>query len=398
MTVASEHDSVSEVLQGTWLFSSDSHIVEPPDLWEGRLPKHLADRAPRVEAGDGGDFWYLDGHLLASFAGAHVGQRFVKSTNEMDTVAHFEEIPLAAYTPSRYLLENELDGVWGAVIYPTAGLVLFNVPEGELLTALMKGYNDWLAEFCSEDPSRLKGVAMVNIDDVDDGIAELERAREIGLSGAMITSAPPSWQPYFSDAYDRFWAAAQDLDIPLSMHTSTERCDPRLGWVAYDLPQKGADPTWLLNRDATMRAALANLMFTGVFERFPRLKVGSIENELGWIPFFLDQLDFQYTQRANRFGDRFRIKDPDAIPSQYWRSNCFASFQEDANGMRMRDLIGVETLTWGSDYPHVESTFPRSREILGRVFAGAAPDEVRMMTSTNTARLYGFEAPDTVPS
>ena len=199
MTVTSTQEAAADALRHSWLFSSDSHIVEPPDLWEGRLPKHLADRGPRVDVGDRGDFWFLDDHMLSSFAGAHVGQRFEKSTNEMNSVAHFDEIPLAAYTPARYLAENELDGVWGTVIYPTAGLVLFNIPESELLTALMSGYNDWLAEFCSENPARLKGVAMVNIDDIDDGIAELEHARRIGLSGAMITSSPPPWQPYQSD-------------------------------------------------------------------------------------------------------------------------------------------------------------------------------------------------------
>jgi predicted TIM-barrel fold metal-dependent hydrolase len=394
---ASELDAVSDVLHRNWLFSSDSHIVEPPDLWEGRVPDHLKDRAPYVRQGPGGDYWYLDDHMLGSFVGAHVGQRFKKSSNEMNTVSRFDEIPLAAYTPSRYLSENEQDGVWGTVIYPTTGLVLFNMPETEVLSVLMKGYNDWLADFCSEDPSRLKGVAMINIDDVADGVAELERARAIGLAGAMITCAPPSWQPYHSDVYDPFWAAAQDLDMPLSMHCATERCDPRIGWAAYDLPEKGADPTWMLNRDVTVRAALANLIFTGVFERFPRLTVGSIENELGWIPFFLDQLDYQYTQRANRFGDRFRIRDSSAIPSQFWHSNCFASFQEDVNGIRMRDIVGVENLVWGSDYPHVESTFPRSREILSNVFADVPAEEVRMITSTNSMRLYAFEAPLSPP-
>ena len=134
-------------------------------------------------------------------------------------------------------------------------------------------------------------------------------------------------------------------------------------------------------------------MFTGVFERYPGLKVGSVENELGWIAFFLDQLDFQYTQRANRFGDRFRIKDPDAVPSQYWASNCFASFQEDEHGMRMRDVIGVDTLVWGSDYPHPESTFPRTNSILQRVFADMPPAEVEQIVATNSARLYGFDLP-----
>jgi predicted TIM-barrel fold metal-dependent hydrolase len=120
--------------------------------------------------------------------------------------------------------------------------------------------------------------------------------------------------------------------------------------------------------------------------------VGTVEQEIGWIPFFLDQIDFQFTQRARR-GATFGISGDGVLPSDFWHTNCFASFQEDANGLRLRDVIGVDTLVWGSDYPHIESTFPRSREILSSTMKGVPAEEVRRIVRTNVAGLYDIPAP-----
>ena len=120
---------------------------------------------------------------------------------------------------------------------------------------------------------------------------------------------------------------------------------------------KSVPPSVFINKDYQVRQALADLILTGVFERFPRLRVGSVEHELAWIPFFLDQMDYTYTDRPRR-GEWYRFAEAGVLPSDYWHRNCFASFQEDGNGVRMRDVIGVETLMWGSDYPHTGVDVP----------------------------------------
>ena len=219
----------------------------------------------------------------------------------------------------------------------------------------------------------------------------------MGLCGALITIAPPSWQPYRSPDYDQFWAVAQDLDIPLSFHVATQRGDPRVGPDAFRLNVKDVPPSMFVNSDFQVRQTLAELIFSGVFERFPRLRVGSIEHELGWIPFFLQRLDYTYTDRpaAGRTGGGSTIRTPCRAASS--RRNVFASFQEDPHGMRLRDVCGVETLMWGSDYPHTESTFPRSREILSEILAEVTPAEAVQIASTNCADLYGFDVPKDAP-
>lgn len=386
------NNDVVEVLASTWLISSDSHIVEPPDLWAGRGTE-LGDRMPRVVSEADGEWWYVDGRKTMSFLGTQTGDRFEKDNAELQTSATFEQVRPAAYHPASYIAENELDGVWGSVIYPSQGLVLFGVPVTDVVTAAMKGYNDWLADFCSHDTARLKGLAMINLDDVDDAVRELERCRAMGLCGAMITVLPPKRAPFRSATYHPFWAAAQDLAMPLSLHVGTERGDTEAGYASFALDVKNVAPALFVNKDYQIRQTLADLIFSGVFERFPKLRVGTVEHELSWIPFFLDQMDYTYTQRPPRGPEWIRYRDSEALPSTFFRKHVFASFQEDNVALRVRDYIGIQTMLWGSDYPHTESTFPRSREILGRILAGVPAHEVRRIVSANCASLYGFDVP-----
>ena len=390
MTMTTQTGSITDVLATTWMISSDSHIIEPPDIWEGLVPV-LGDRAPRVVSEADGDWWYVDGRKTMSFIGIQTGDRFVKESTELRTSASFGDVRPAAYDPAAYLAENETDGIWGSVIYPSQGLVLFSVPVTDVVTLTMRAYNDWIADFCSHDTSRLKGVAMVNLDDPDEAADELTRCRALGLCGALVTVAPPSWLPFSHPGYDRFWATAQDLDMPLSMHTATDRGDPRGGDAAFQLDVKHVPPSVFFNQDHQVRQALGDLVFTGVFERYPGLRVGSVEHELGWIPYFLDRMDYTYTDRPPR-GDWHRFPSG-VLPSDYFHHNCFASFQEDAVGIRERAVIGVNTLMWGSDYPHTESTFPRSQEILCEILADVPADDARKIVSENAARLYHFDPP-----
>ncbi|HEU5308702.1 MAG TPA: amidohydrolase family protein [Acidimicrobiia bacterium] len=283
--------------------------------------------------------------------------------------------------------------MWGSVIYPSQGLVLFSVPVTDVVTTAMAVYNDWLADFCSEDTGRLKGVAMLNLDDVQAAVRELERCRERGLCGALITVLPPSWQPFRSDVYEPLWAAAEDLEVPLSLHVATDRADPRVGAGAFRLDVKHVPPSMFVNSDFQVRQTLAELIFSGVFERHPRLRVGSVEHELGWIPFFLDRMDYVYTDRPRRGPEWKRFRDADVLPSDFFRQHVFASFQEDPHGLRLLDVLGRDTPTWGSDYPHTESTFPRSREIVDSVVADLTDEDAWAVSAGTCAALYGFDVP-----
>jgi predicted TIM-barrel fold metal-dependent hydrolase len=373
------------------MISSDSHLIEHPTLWEERMPAALRERGPRVvTADDGMEWWYVDGRKTMSFLGIQTGRRFDKDPSKLVVAAKFEDVRPGAYDPELFVKESQDDGVIGSVIYPTEGLVLFGIPDTGLCSAAMYAYNDYLADFCGHDPRRLKGIAMINVDEPADAARELERCRTMGLVGALITVSPPPYASYDQPMYDVLWSAAQDLEMPLSLHTATDRADPKLGAAAPKLDVQHVPPTLFVLMDTQVRRSLADIIFSGVFERYPRLRVGTVEHELAWIPHFLQQLDYTYTDRPAR-GPWHRYAEKSALPSDFFHSNVFCSFQEDAVGIRERDLIGVHTLMWGSDYPHTESTFPRSREVTQTILQGVTAGEQEAILYGNAKALYGFD-------
>ena len=150
-----------------------------------------------------------------------------------------------------------------------------------------------------------------------------------------------------------------------------------------------ASHTFMANVDHWVRMSIGHMIFNGVFERYPKLQVGSVEMEISWVPHFLERADFNYTQRGVGVAGSYRLIEG-ALPSDYFHSNVFVGFQEDALGIRLRDIIGVDNLMWGNDYPHQESTFPKSREIIDELFSECTQEEKAKIVGGNAARIYGL--------
>ena len=363
------------------LVSSDSHILEPADLWEKRIDHEFRDRGPHLVHEVEVDQWYCDGLAFGDLGSTQqFGLRFEEPEN-LSTQGRMDTQPLGGLDPDAHV--RDMDGIDGGVLYPSQGLTMYRVPASDVLSAAFRAYNDHVAEFCAAHPNRLKGIAMINVDNVEDGIGELERSARMGLAGAMITVQP--MMRYDHPAYERLWATAQDLDIPLSLHSGTRRWMPGMD-VTRIVVQ---DPFVFPNSDNHVRESIIAMIFTGVFDRYPNLKVGAIEFGISWAPYFLDKMDEFYKERALGVRrERFR---GDALPSDIFRRNIFISFQEDDLGVQLRHRVGVDNLMWGSDYPHAESTFPRSREIVERIMQGVPEAEKAKITGGNTAKLYHFD-------
>ncbi|MBI3327711.1 MAG: amidohydrolase [Nitrospinae bacterium] len=374
-------------MAGYTLISSDSHVYEPQDLWTARIAAKFKDRAPRIIQQADGDWWYCDGRKVAGTgAGSQTGRRF-EHPDELSRTDRFEHVRRGGYIPEERIKDMDLDGVAAEVVYPTIGFLLYNmVRDSQLLSVAFRAYNDWLAEFCHAYPGRLKGVALINLDDIQEGVEDLTRARKLGLVGALIPAYPWIDRPYSGSEYDPFWAAAQDLGMPLGMHIATYRPGPDQLQGFQDVDR--LSPAFLANADHWVRMSLADMIFAGVFERYPTLMVGTVEQELSWIPHFLDRIDYTYTQRARRaYWHRFK---GDELPSDFFHRNVFCSFQEDALGIRDRYVIGIDHLMWGSDYPHQESTWPKSRQILETILQGVPEEEKVKIAGGNVARVYQF--------
>ena len=367
------------------VISSDSHIVEPPDLWTTRMDASFRDRAPHVVAVGDDDVWMVEGYQAGSFGGGtQAGVRF-EEPERLTYQGKVEQVRPGGYIPDEHVKDMDLDSVDVGLVYPTIGLQMYKVLDSRLLTPIFRAYNDWVADFCAAYPHRLKGIAMLNTDDIGEAVVEMEQCARMGMVGALITVFPPPERSYDLPEYEPLWAAAQDLGMPLSLHTGTNRPGP-----GQELSQvEDARPAFLSTLDHWVRVSLGHIIFSGVFERYPKLQVGVVEHELSWVPHALERMDFTYTQRPR--GETWHRFRSDMLPSDYFRRNMFLGFQEDGLGIKLREIIGVDNLLWGSDYPHIESTFPRSREILEEILTECTEEEKAKIAGGNTARVYRLD-------
>jgi predicted TIM-barrel fold metal-dependent hydrolase len=253
------------------------------------------------------------------------------------------------------------------------------VRDAELLMACYRAFNDWAAEYCSASPGRLVGIGNLVLDDIPAAIKELERIAHKGLRGAMIPIGSRDEQPYTSREFDPFWAAAQDLNLTLSMHAATSRTGVTFG--PSEMMRK------YVGLPYQIQITICDLIVSGVFERFPRLKLVSAENDVSWLPSFVNRLDHGYDRLSALQG----LALPKA-PGEYLRQNVVATFQFEGLGVDFtRRVLGAQSLMWSSDYPHNDSTWPRSHEIIQENLGDLPPSDLAQIVYGNAARLYGIE-------
>jgi len=367
------------------LISADSHVNEPGDLWVERIDTQFRDRAPRViENPPGlkpGAYLTLEGippiHLAQGMGAGkkpdELPQFFQAST--------YNDRRAGGWDPAERTKDMDLDGVEVDVIYTTLGFRQFWLTDAGLQRACFRVYNDWLADYCAYAPKRLAGLALISLYDVAEGVKELGRCAKRGLKGALIWASPPESRPYSSPDYDPFWAAAQELEMPISLHSITGMgAESRL---AIKTPLDRYVRSAVLCHE--VQRTLVVLIFSGVLERFPYLKFVSAENEVGWLPFFLQKLDQAQEEYRYLYPTPLKL-----TPSEYFRRQIFATFIDDRVGVASREFIGMENIMWSSDYPHTVSTWPHSREVVERDFKGVPENEKRQIVRENAARLYNL--------
>ena len=366
------------------LISADSHVFEPGDLWVERMDKAFKDRAPRILnniPGQPGSYFVIEGLGAGNVSqGLGVGKTPEELAELMEVT--YDDARPGGSDPAERLKDMEIDGIDADVIYTTLGFRLFWLDDAALQRECFRVYNDWLVEYCSHAPKRLAGLASISLYDIGDAIKDLRHYAKAGLKGAMIWCSPPADRPYSSPMYDPFWAEAQDLNMPLSLHSITGvgpesrfvMNDPSDRWVGFTV------------QCFEVQRSLTTFIFAGVLERFPGLKIVSAENEMGWLPFFLQKLDQKQEEYRYAYPTPLKLE-----PSEYFRRQVFATFIDDPVGIAARQFIGVESILWSSDYPHTASTWPNSRKVIERDLKGVSEDEKKKIIRGNAARLYGFD-------
>jgi predicted TIM-barrel fold metal-dependent hydrolase len=358
-----------------FIFSADSHIVEPPEMWE-RVEARFRDRAPRIERdvnGEKGEYYVFE-DLKPIIVTRFFGAGHLHDQRKWDAFfpGGFEKAPRSLRDPAARLQEQDLDGVNGELLFPTMGMVALAAKDDELKAACFRAVNAYLAEYCRYAPNRLVGAGVVSLHDIPTAIRDLEDAVKMGLRGVLITGSPGA-EGFGAQHLDRFWAAAQEMDIPLTMHDLQVR-----GEVAFT----GGRLTFFM-LPMEIQTALADMIVGGVFDRHPKLKVVSAENDVGWLPHFVHRLGHYFTI-GGRTGTVKRL------PEEVVKENIWASTQfEGATIMEfVSKAIGSDRIMWGSDYPHPDSTFPNSRKWLSDSFSTLPAADTAKIVGQNVAKLY----------
>ena len=363
------------------IISADSHVTEPPDTYLARIDPAFRDRAPHLVHHDtAGDLYVIPGMStplpmgLVAAAGKPAEEIRVQGTR-------FEDLHRGGWDPEARIADQQQDGVDGEIVYPTVGMQLCNHEDLDYKRACFDAYNRWMAEFSGTHPDRLFGIGQTAMRTPEEGIADLQAIRDLGLRGVMMPGEP-GVSDYDDPVYDPFWEAAVDLGMPLSFHVLTSR-------------GSGLEPTRGPKLNSFMGIIRANqdvigtLVFSGVFERHPALKVVCVEADAGWVPHYMYRMDHAY--------DRHRYWLPAGTlskpPSEYFRENVYTTFQDDWVAFQVVDLLNVERLMWASDFPHSDSTWPHSHELLVEHTRHLTEHQTARILHDNVAELYGLAEP-----
>ena len=378
--------------------SADSHVNEPERMFIDRVPEKLKSRAPHViELDNGGQAFKVEDvdvpvpfgssavHHRASkrFDRSSYKARFGELKDGISRGVRFEDILQGSFDPAARVKEQIEDNVDGEFFYGNPGMwgAVKAGRDPELVAACFRAYNDWMSEFCSYDPTRHFGLGLIPTTGIDDAIAELKRGiHKLGLRGMVLESYPNGSLTDPAPEDDRFWAVAEEIGKPISLHASI-----RIPANAIVLHAKGGDELRKVVAGGSFAAVTRKLILSGVFDRFPKLKWVGAEVASGWVPFYLEKFDSNYKKLGRDAGVKLEL-----LPSEFFARNIFTTFWIDQVALDNRYTIGVDRMMWMSDFPHSISNWPIDVELAHAQMKGAGvpSDEQSRMLWRTVADLY----------
>jgi predicted TIM-barrel fold metal-dependent hydrolase len=328
-----------------WAHSGDSHVMEPEDLWTSRLPKRLADRAPRTERGEKFELIYVD------------GKRMTRQLNDfMDAMRPpgFKDLTIR-------LQDLDQEGIHCQLAFPSMGMWSSNVEDPELSREVAHAYNLWALEDFMANQDRIFTPAVIPLADPHDAAAELEWAAQNGFKSVFMPCTMPEDRLWGLDLWEPLWAAAEQNNMVLAYHIGTG------GELVMYRGPGGVVVNYMETTYPGMRV-ISQLVASGALDRHPDLKVLIAEGGASWVPAVADRMDEGYRQHG--FMVRPKLS---RLPSEIIRTQVYASFQHDISAVQMVEATGYENVMWGDDYPHLEGTYGHTQETLHHLFDGVNP-------------------------
>jgi uncharacterized protein len=374
------------------VISADCHvdlIWLPPDLFTANAPAALKDRMPYVTDGPRGREWVTkNGSSFGLDAGmGSAGRKYepgkIHRSDRMASTGLYdqEQQQVRRLTnPDLRLKDQDRDGIQAEILYGILGATN-RLNDNDAAGAMLRIYNDWLADFCSKQPERYGGLANIPNHSVEEAVAEIERVAKRGnvrgLEIARRFDMTPLWDPWWSPVWDAIAASG----LPVHFHT--------IGGPGRDF-SKLTGKTLLAARAASissfqmhMADVLMSIIFAGVLHHRPQLKMVIGEAGTGWIPYILDRMDAEWE-------DQFKELDLTMKPSEYWRRQCYATYQSDPIGVKLIEELGEDNIMWGSDFPHPDGIYPDSQEYIEKELGHLPAATKQKIVCDNAAKLYRF--------
>jgi len=374
-TIDWPHTARAEDPNKYFMVSADTHAQEPADLWATRIDKQYRHRIPRREVDEDGVKWSVtEGHRPTKI-------RDLKLEGEDQVRAD------AGFTVEERMRHQDEDGVDVELIFPNKGLSIWATPDPVFSQAMCRVWNDYAHETFGSHPERMVPVGAIAPGDLDGAIAEVRRVAELGFRCVSLPNRPV-WGPgdgselnYNQSFFDPLWETIEEVNLPITLHISTGK-DPRGA-----RGRGGAVINYAVHSLSQSLEPVANFCSSGVLERFPTLRIATIEAGIGWIPWALTAMDEAYHKHH-----MWAFPKMEALPSEYFRRNFFASFGEDPPGLALgRQFDLMHTFMWANDYPHQEGTWPHSAAAIERTMGDLTDEDRAAVLGLNGARFLGLD-------
>ena len=374
------------------VISADCHvdlIWLPPELFVENASAALKERMPHVVEGEKGPKWVASNGAefgLANGMGS-AGREYVPGvihrSDRMAAQGLYEDGKkgICRLTdPELRVKDQDLDGIQGEVLYGILGACM-RLGDDDAAVEMTRIYNEWLAGFCSARPDRFAGLASLPNHDVQAAVAEVERVAKRGVLKGVEVSNSHDMRPLFHPDWYPLWEAAAEAGLPVHFHTIGTPKPDTTGFAP--LQERQSFAVQITGFQMAMARILMEVIFGGLLERWPTLRVVIGEAGIGWIPYVLDHMDLEWE-------DQFADLTLTMKPSEYWYRQCHATYQSDKVGTRLLDLLGIGNVMWGSDFPHPDGVWPDSQDYI-EAELGHLPAETRhRVVCANAMELYGF--------
>jgi predicted TIM-barrel fold metal-dependent hydrolase len=387
--------------------SADCHLDlcwMPPDLFTSRASAALKDRMPYVTQGPKGPMWVTKkgGTFGLANGMGSAGREYVPGqihrSDRMASTGLYEDGKKGIRRlsePELRLKDQDRDGVQAEVLYGILGSST-RMGDPEAAVEMIRIYNDWLADFCDTHPERFAGLACIPSAPIDAAVAEVKRVVKRGAVRGVDVANSPDMPPLYDPYWNPLWDAVDDSGLPLHFHTVGGRMPDAIrktlwgsawgekveGTIDFRVARAGF-AVHISGFQIYMSTILMSLVYGGVLERHPRMRVVIGEGGIGWIPYILDHMNLEW---EDQFGDLgLSMK-----PSEYWRRQCYATYQSDRIGIKMLDELGENNVMWGSDFPHPDGVWPDSTEVIERELGHLPAAVRRKIVCENAGKLYGL--------